>query len=50
MKAMKFEAEEMVCTNPAELPEESRFLLEMDGVNNSKNVLLIMTRITGWGQ
>ena len=26
----------MTCTNPAELAAESRFLLEMDGVKNSK--------------
>ena len=37
IEAMKFEAEEMVCTNPAELPEESRLLLKMDGIKNSKN-------------
>ena len=35
MEAMKFEAEEMACTNPAELPKKSRFLLKMDGVKNS---------------
>ena len=33
---MKFEAEDMACTNPAELSVESRFLLEMDGVKVSK--------------
>ena len=35
MKAMKFEAEELACTNPVDLPEESRFLLELDGVKDS---------------
>ena len=31
MEAMKSEAEVLACTNPLSLPEESRFLLEMDG-------------------
>ena len=35
-EAMTFEAEEMAYTNPAELPEESRFLFVMDGIKNSK--------------
>ena len=39
MKAMKFEAEEMACTNPADLPRGSRFLLEMDGVKNLNKCL-----------
>ena len=28
----------MEYTNPAELPEKSRFLLEMDGVENSNKI------------
>ena len=36
-EAMQFEAEEMACTNPAELPEESRFLHKMNGVKNSND-------------
>ena len=39
MKAMKFEEEELECTNPADLPKESRFLLELDGVKNSSKYL-----------
>ena len=35
MQAMKLEADEMACTNPAEMPEESRFSLALDGVKNS---------------
>ena len=38
-EAMKYEAEEMACTNHTELPKESRFLLEMDGVKNSNKCL-----------
>ena len=35
MKSMIFEAEELAVTSPVNLPKESRFLLEMDGVNDS---------------
>ena len=35
MKSIIFEAEELACTNPVDLPEESIFLLEMDGVKDS---------------
>ena len=31
MEVMRSEAEVLACTNPLSLPEESRFLLEMDG-------------------
>ena len=31
MEAMRSEAEILACTDPMSLPEESRFLLEMDG-------------------
>ena len=39
MKSMIFEAEERACTNSVDLPEESRFLLEMDGVKDSGKCL-----------
>ena len=39
MKAMRFEAEELACTNPVDLPKESRFLLEMDGISDSSKCL-----------
>ena len=35
-EAMKFEVAEMTCMNPDELLEESRFLLKMDRIKNSK--------------
>ena len=39
MKATKFEAEELACTNPVDLPKESIFLLELDGVKDSSKCL-----------
>ena len=35
MKSMIYDAEKLACTNPVDLPKESRFLLEMDGVKDS---------------
>ena len=39
MKSMIFDAEKLACTNPVDLPEDTIFLLEMDGVKDSGKCL-----------